>query len=304
MYSDIPIRKPTKITKNPNRNSMRAFIIVMVLMIFFAIFYNLFNPNRAITPDEGQIFVHFIDIGQGDSILIQSMTHAVLIDGGDFSERTRLLSYLRSVGVARLDLVIATHPHSDHIGGLVAVLNQMYVGHVLMPNVVHTTETFENFLAAVYNNDIPVTFAEAGHRIQAGIIELNVLGPLHFYHSNLNNSSIVLRMTHGDTSFLFTGDMEEIVELELVNAGVNLHSNVLKVGHHGSHTSTSDIFLDAVSPDIAVISVGEGNRFGHPHSSVISALETLEILIFRTDLHGTIVLNTDGSQIYLVYGDF
>ena len=279
---------------------MKAFIIVMVLMIFFATFYNLFNPNRTQTPGEGQIFVHFIDVGQGDSILIQSMTHAVLIDGGDFSERTNLLSYLRRVGVTRLDLVVATHPHSDHIGGLVAVLNQMAVGHILMPNVTHTTEIFENFLAAIENNNIPVTFAEAGHRIQAGIIELHVLGPLHFYHSNLNNSSIVLRLTHGYTSFLFTGDMEETAEIELVNAGIDLRSNVLKVGHHGSHTSTSDIFLYAVSPNIAVISVGADNQFGHPHLSVIRALEALEIPIFRTDLHGTIVFNTNGSQIYLI----
>ena len=305
MYSDIPIRKPTKITKNPNRHSMRAFIVVMVLMLFFSVFYNLFHSrlhaDRLPTPDEGQIFVHFIDIGQGDSILIQSMDHAVLIDGGEFSERTRLLSHLRRAGVTRLDLVVATHPHSDHIGGLVAVLNQLYVGHILMPNIVHTTETFENFLAAIENNNIPVTFSEAGHRIQAGIIELNVLGPLHFYHSNLNNSSIVLRLVYENTSFLFTGDMEEIAELELVNSGVNLRSNVLKVAHHGSNTSTSDIFLSAVMPDIAVISAGRNNQFGHPHRDTISALEALEIPIFRTDLHGTIVLSTNGIQIYLTY---
>jgi len=278
----------------------RTFAFTMVLVLAFALAYNFIFTGTLI-PGDNEIIVAFLDVGQGDSILIRSRDHAVLIDGGDVNRQEPVLTYLRQVGVSRLDYVIATHPHSDHIGGLIAVLNRVDVGYVLMPGVIHTTTAFENFISVIEHNQIPTHAPVPGENFRAGIIDFTVLAPARgFAGSNLNDASIVVRLDHGDTSFLFTGDAEANNERAMLASGQDLRADVIKIGHHGSRTSTTEAFLDEVQPVAAVISLGRGNRFGHPHSEVLERLAYRGISVYRTDELGTVAMATDGERIILL----
>jgi len=278
----------------------------MLFVLAFALVYYFFG-DRIFPGAEGLVLAHdeiavsFIDVGQGESILIRSANHAVLIDGGEHAQRNAVLNYLRDAGVRRLDYVVATHPHSDHIGGLVTVLSQLEIGRVVMPDVTHTTDTFRRFLEAIDNRNIPVTIPNPGDILRVGIIELTVIGPPNPHpwpDTDLNNASIVLRLAHGRTSVLFTGDAEYQLERWILDSDAIISSSVLNVGHHGSRTSTSDAFLHAVNPRAAVISVGANNQFGHPHREVTDRLNARGVTIFRTDQLGTVRMITDGENIY------
>lgn len=249
-------------------------------------------------PASGQLKVHFIDVGQGDSIFIKLPSGGnMLIDGGPRSAGQKVVSYLKQAGVTSIDLVISTHPHEDHIGGLISVLDQFPVGEVIDPAVVHTTKTFEKYLTLVDIKDIKFTEGRAGMERDLGNgAKIFLLHPVNPSSSHLNDASIVAKLTFGHISFLFTGDAEQASEMQiLTQSRVIPESTILKVGHHGSNTGTTQAFLDVVNPEVAVIQCGVNNHYGHPHEEVLQRLAVAGIDIYRTDQHGDIVFTSDGQ---------
>lgn len=248
---------------------------------------------------QGLLKVHFIDVGQADAILIEAPTgKKMLVDAGNNDDEKELLSYLRRQEVQELEAVVGTHPHEDHIGSLDAVINNFPVKKVYLPKVVHTTKTFENLLLAVKNNNLKITYAKGGMTISLDPqLKVEILAPNSDEYEELNDYSIVLKITYGNTSFLLTGDAEKISEEEMIERGYDLKADVLKVGHHGSNTSTSQQFLQRVQPQIAVISAGKDNSYGHPHKEVLVRLKKAGVKILRTDEQGHILCVSDGEKI-------
>lgn len=250
---------------------------------------------------EEDMSVTFIDVGQGDCTFITSGGVNMLIDCGEASEAEKVISYLNEMGVKRLDYVIGTHPHSDHMGGMGSIIRAFDTGEVIMPHLddsdIPTTRYFENFLDACSEKGKYITEAQVGRVIKLGEAEAEIIAPCSSSYSNTNDYSIGIILTHGSNDFLFTGDAEKLAEEEMVASGRLQHVRVYKVGHHGSDTSSSEALLRAVYPEYAVIMCGEGNSYGHPHDSVVDRLDEYTKQIYRTDLCGSITFESDGINL-------
>ena len=248
------------------------------------------------TSQTGTLTVTWLDVGQGDAAVIQCGGQSMLIDGGKPEKSSYIYAWLQQHGLSYLDVIVATHVDADHIGGLSGALNYASVGTAYCPVTTGTTETFQSFVKYLAQRGKQITVPTAGETFPLGGAQVQILGPLHSAEDS-NDNSIVLKVSFGATSFLFTGDAERTEEQDLLNAGVNLQSTVLKVGHHGSDTSTSYPFLRAVAPQYAVISVGAGNSYGHPTEAVLSRLRDAGVTTFRTDLQGEITAVSDGQTV-------
>ena len=252
----------------------------------------------------------FIDVGQGDSILvILPNTKILLIDGGERQSSGKVLSTLQEYGLSYIDVVVATHPHADHIGGLIDVINTVNVGQVLDSGQIHTTQTFEDLLDAIYNKQIPLRSVSEGESINLDpAVKIDVLNPPASIpdrannEAELNDNSVVLKVTYGNFSALLSGDMEERNEARLVSENTTtLNADVLKAGHHGSRTSSSSAFLNAVTPEVVIISLGAGNSYGHPHQEALDRISVSGAqYLLRTDIDGTITLTSDGGGNYSI----
>lgn len=248
----------------------------------------------------GTLQVYFLDVGQGDSTLIVTPKHQyILIDAGNNDQGKNVVKYLTHLGVKTLDVMIATHPDADHIGGLDDVLKAFDVKEVYAPKVSHNTVTFEDFLTAVKNEGRTIKTAKAGVSLELEGINAEFLSPINDYGDELNDWSAVLKVTYKETSFLFAGDAEYSAEKDMLAGNSNLKADVLKVGHHGSKTSTSKAFADAVSPRYAIISVGK-NNYGHPDSGILARIKNINAVAYRTDKQGTITAVSDGKKITFV----
>ncbi len=248
--------------------------------------------------------VHFIDVGQGDAILVEAGSAAMLIDAGENSKGNIVKKYLEEQQVTKLDYVIGTHPHSDHIGGLDTILNSFEVNKILLPDVTHTTKTFEEVLDAVERRKLTITVPKVGDRYYLGAAVFTILAPNSSSYDELNNYSISMKLTYGDNSFILAGDAEQLSEKEMLQSGLDLSSDVLKLSHHGSSYSSCEEFIQAVSPSYAVISVGKDNDYGHPHSETLQAMQKQRIKLYRTDEQGSVIFTTNGHTISVNTQDY
>lgn len=280
---------------------MTAILAIIVIVCFLIDNPDIFKKSTATATVNGNASVHFIDVGQGDSVLIQSDGKTVLIDAGENNKGDDVLSYLETLGIHSLDYVIGTHAHSDHIGGLDTVINSIEVKNVLLYDLpekhIPSTKTYIDLLKAIDNNNVNLISAKAGEEISLGDGKIEILGPVSEKYNDLNDFSIVCNFTFGEKTFLFMGDSEIAAEIDLINYSSNLSADVLKVGHHGSRYSCCNEFLDAVNPSVAVISVGKSNSYNHPHDETINALTQRDVEILRTDFSGNIVISTNGKKL-------
>ncbi len=261
--------------------------------------------NESKSSQVSSFEVHYIDVGQGDCSLILCDGKSLLIDAGENGHETEVLNYLRSMNIEKLDYVIASHQHSDHIGGLPEVLSEFAVDNIILPRLTEaqtpTNSTYTAFLKAVKNSGAKVISSKVGAVYSLGSSSFEILGPVTNDAESLNSMSVVTKITYGENSFLFTGDAENDEEREIIDTGAILDCDVLKVGHHGSRTSSSTAFLDAVSPEICVIMCGENNDYGHPHSNILKRLAKYTDEIYRTDICGDIVIASNGYDLEIKY---
>lgn len=247
----------------------------------------------------GDLSVHFIDVGQADSIFIELPNdQTMLIDAGNNADRQTILNYIDSCDTKKIDYLVGTHPHEDHIGSMDDVIANYDIGNIYLPRVADkltpTTATYEDLLESISNKDYKIDQANVGTNIfNFKNLKADIISPIGEY-DDLNNYSAVIKLTYGDVSFLFTGDAEEVAEGRITS---DLHADVLKVGHHGSDTSTSKSFLEKVSPKYAIISVGKDNSYGHPSAGILTSLNEIGAEIYRTDEVGSITVDTDGKTI-------
>jgi len=257
----------------------------------------VYKEEQIILPAEGHMKVHFLDVGQADCTLIQTENAAMLVDGGNDEDGKMIVEYLRQHGVERLEYVIGTHPHEDHIGGLDSVLMAFDVEMVILPDVEADTPVYEELIWAVEDSEADVIPAEPGQKYLLGNAMFQVIAPVSDYEDDLNSWSVGVRLVFGENAFVFTGDAEIEAEEDMVKSLLPLKADVWKAGHHGSETSNGEWILAAVNPDYAVISCGKDNTYGHPHQSVLRKLQWRGIEVFRTDEQGTIIADCDGKNI-------
>ena len=250
-------------------------------------------------PEDSYFEIDFFDVGEADSTLVRCDGHYMLIDGGNPGSSSFLYAYLQQNGIDYIDYMVCTHAHEDHVGGLAGALNYAKVGTAYAPVTEYDTRAFNSFVKYLGEQEKSITIPAAGDTFMLGNARVQIVGPvdMSLAGDNANNTSIVVHITYGNTAFLVTGDAEEIEEQSIVNAGYDIRSTVLRVGHHGSYTSTSESFLRAVAPEYCVISVGKDNAYDHPHDEVLNRIAGYGAEVYRTDQNGDITCISDGETV-------
>lgn len=299
-------RKKTSVRKSDVKGIMRfakrypiLAVILAVIVVGVFVFQSVQdNANKVTIPMDG-LYVHYIDVGQGDSELICCGGEYMLIDAGEPSASDTVVDYLNDHGIEKLEYVVCSHGHADHCGGLDAVVENFDVGTVFTSPYPGDTSSYEIFSDAVSAKGLDMTVPELGESYSLGEARFEFIGPLEEYDNinDINDDSLVMRLEYGDTSFLFTGDMTSKAERDLLEDGANVKCDVLKVGHHGSSGSSSYRFLYEAEPKIAVISCEAGNSYGHPHEEALSRLNDCGAEVCRTDLEGSIIIFSNGMEV-------
>lgn len=292
-------------TKNQKRKLIESCLLLLIT--FLVVYYgdikkniSAFNTqNREVEEvvniqDANNLRVHFLDVGQADSILIEKSGEYMLIDAGNNEDGSKLVKYFKDLGIDKFKIVVGTHAHEDHIGGMDDIIKNFTIESFYMPDVITTTKTFEDVLDALEAKQIPFQTPEENSELTLSDSTIKVLS-VNSTADNLNETSIVLRLQYKTTSFLFMGDAESKTESKILNKDIK--SDVLKVGHHGSKTSTTLSFLNKVAPTYAIISVGKDNSYGHPSDTIMKRLNNKNIKIYRTDQQGVIIAESNGTLL-------
>ncbi len=286
-------------------NDMKNFKYLYVILFVIAMLCGCSSANaEANGYSDGNVLaesaegnaVHFIDVGQGDSILVASEGKYMLVDAGEEDKGDTVVDYLAGLGVSELEYVVATHPHSDHIGGMDDVINSFDVKNIILPDMASSTKCYENMLDAVESKNVNAVKGEAGYSFEFGDFECNIVAPV-VIGDDANNNSVVMKLVYGNDSILLTGDCSDDEESDILESGADISVDLLKVGHHGSYSSSSEEFIQKVSPKAAIISCGKDNEYGHPHSQTLDTLNKYGVEIHRTDEEGTIIAYCSGNGI-------
>lgn len=295
-----PFHQGNRPKRPPNIPKKFRWVLILILIVLLGILaYRIYQKAHS-SSDEGPVSVtvvdglevFFVDVGQADSALITCGDETMLIDGGNVGDGQKIYSLLRERNIETLNYLVCTHAHEDHVGGLASALTACTAEVVFCPVTDYNSNAFRNFAERAGEITVP----EVGYTFSLGEATAQILA-CDPNAENTNNTSIVLKLTYGETSFLFTGDAETPVEQTILNSGYDPSAHVLKVGHHGSSSSTSYRFLNEVMPQYAIISVGEDNSYGHPHDEVLSRLRDADVTVYRTDSDGDIVCVSDGKKV-------
>lgn len=312
-----------------NRNKLAKGLVTVVILIILSVLginvSDIFpdnyeneqiSPNvsqqdgsNQVLPEEGELILTMIDVGQADSFLLVQNGEVALIDCGTRSTGEDVVEYLKSIGIEKIDYLFGTHPHDDHMGGMYDVIKNFEIGKIILPKVKTgevTTNWYMKLMKEIKNENYELEYAELGNTYNLGDASMKIIGPISEPENNLNNYSTVLKVSFGEMDIIMTGDAEEEVEKEILASGENIDAEILKVGHHGSNTSSSEEFLDAVMPDYALISAKLGNKFEHPTESTMKKLESRGITVYRTDESGTVVvtITTNDASFSCEPGDY
>lgn len=273
--------------------------IIGIIIVIIGGYFGIDLTQNSKSPNDEKLMISYMDVGQGDAAYINVNGNDILIDAGPRSNSKELLEQLKAKNIDDFELVIATHPHEDHIGGMVDVFKEYKVENFYSPKVTHTTKTYENLVKAVKDEGLKINELKDGMVIDLGDgANFEVFTPQNSNYEELNDYSPIMKLNFGETSYLFTGDAEKIAENEaLTKYKDSLDSDVIKFGHHGSSSSSSPAFIEAVSPKYGIISCAKDNKYGHPHRETLDIIKKYNIKTFRTDIDGEIILTSDGKNI-------
>lgn len=290
--------KNMKKHKGNKKAQLLTIIIFGIIAIFSAYFGNDIISTNVGTPT-GVLEISYLDVGQGDAVYIKVNDFDILIDAGPKSDSDKLMQQLEEKNIDDFEIVIATHPHEDHIGGMTKVFEKYDVKSFYMPKATNTTKTFENMMKAVSNEGLNVNVIKEGTSFELGEgARIDVYSPIQESYDDLNDYSPIMKLTYGNKAFIFTGDAEKVAEEEVVKKYANeLKADVIKFGHHGSSTSSTKEFIEAISPKYGIISCGLDNSYGHPHRETLNIIEKMGIEAYRTDKEGQITITSDGNNI-------
>lgn len=278
--------------------SILFIALFLILFVFLVDTRNIAFTSENIDTDVNisyEMEVHFIDIGQGDCILVESQNQYMLIDTGVRNKKDVLISYLKNQGISKIDYLIGTHPHGDHIGSMDIIVKEFNIDKIFLPEKEHTTKIFERLIDVISDKGLKITRPIVGDTYPLGSSIFTIVAPNNDYGDNINNWSIGIKLTNKNNSFLFTGDIEKEAEHDICNNDIDISADVLKLPHHGSRTSTTKEFFNLVNPEFAIVMCEEGNDYGHPHQEILDKLKNVKVI--RTDEAGTVVFYSDGDNL-------
>ena len=279
------------------KEDIKYYLIALAIVLLISAFS---EKGNTATNDFGSnsetMQVHFLDVEQGLSILVQLGDDVLIYDGGERHKSSFVVAYLEDLGITEIDYLISSHYDSDHVSGLIGCLNAFEVKNVIGSNYEHNSSLYTSFMNAVENEGLEMQYPEVGTEIAFGDAVITILSPKEIGKDS-NANSVAIKLSYGESDFIFTGDADYGSERDMVASGIDLDCEVLSLAHHGSSSGNSSLFLEKTNPEVAVISCGKGNNYGHPHVEVVELLEAMEIDLFRSDVQGTVIATTDGKNI-------